>query len=188
MDAVGICNAALDQLGADRIQALDQENSTLAELFAAQFGPVRDAVLGERAWRFATQRHEIAADEQAPAYGFAYRYAVPSVVIQVLEVSDGTNRVDTWKREGAFILTDTASPIYIRSVDQVEDVSLWPALFGRAVSTRLAAELCVAITENRSLAGDLWQLYRRHLTEAALADAKQGRGDRVFQGNLAARR
>lgn len=173
MDALGICNAALDQIGADRIQALDEE-SRLAELCAARFAPVRDAVLAERVWRFAIVRREIAEDAAAPAYGYAHRYELPSTVVQVLEASDGVYQLEAWEREGAYILTDAESPICVRSVDQVEDVALWPAAFAQAVTTRLAAELAMPVTENRGLTGELWQLYRRHLTEAAASDAKQG--------------
>lgn len=187
MDAVEICNAALDMLGADRINALEDENSR-AELCAARFPACRDAVIGERPWRWATQRHELAADPDAPAYGFAYRYPLPAEVSQVLEASDGDQPVDVWRREGPFILSDTASPIFIRSVDIIDDVALWPAGFCRAVETRLAADLCAPLSEGQSHGAELWKLYGVRLAEASLADAKQGRGERVFQGNLAARR
>lgn len=185
MDAVEICNAALDMLGVDRIQSFDEE-STRADLCSARFPAVRDAVLAERPWRFATARHELAEDGTAPTYGFAHRYAIPSETLQVLDVTDGTYSLDAWKREGAFILTDQEAPIFIRSTDQVDDVSLWPPGFCRAVETRLAAELCGTLTEGN--ATTFWQLYGMRLSEAALRDAGQGQGNRVFQGNLAARR
>lgn len=173
MDAVEICNAALDQLGSDRITSLEDE-SVLAELCAARFPAVRDAVLGERAWRFAIQRLEIAADASEPIYGYACRYALPSTVVQVLEASDGFDPLKDWQREGAFILTDTEGPIYVRAVCEVEDVSLWPPGFAQAVTTRLAADMCVSITEDKGRADTLWQRYRLHLREAIAADGMQG--------------
>lgn len=173
MDAVEICNAALDQLGVDRIQSLEDESSR-AELCSARFAIVRDAVLGERAWRFAIGRHEIAEDGESPAYGYGRRFPLPSIVVQVLEVSDGADDLSDWQREGAFLLANAEGPIFIRSVDQVEDVALWPAVFCSAVVARLAAELCIPLTEGKAVAESLWALYRRHLGEAAASDGKQG--------------
>ena len=183
MDAVGICNAALELLGVDQIQALDEESSP-AELCNAHFVPTRDAVLGEGVWRFAIQRHELAADAEAPAYGYAHRYQLPTV-IQILEANDGEYPLEAWEREGRYLLTDQAGPIYIRSVDQVDDVSLWPPGFSQAVITRLAATFAPVLSENRSLAADLWQLYLRQLKEALLADGQQATPRSYLGGALA---
>ena len=173
MDKVALCNLALSALGDDTISTLT-DASTLAELCSTNFDAVRDAVLGERAWRFATVRRQLAADATAPAWGAAHRYALPKTVIQVLEASDGTHPLPDWRREGGFVLTDQAGPIYIRSVEQIEDVSLWPPGFCQAVAARLAAVLAVPVTESRPLAEQLWKLYRMRLSEAGTADALQG--------------
>jgi hypothetical protein len=175
VDAVGICNMALGWLGAGTITALT-EASTLGELCAANFNPVRDAVLEERAWRFATQRRSVAADPVAPAYGAAYRYLIPSQVIRVLEVSDGADQLLDWQREGDYVITDQASPIYLRSVERVDDTARWTPGFTMSMATRLAATLAITLTENRALQADLWSLYARRLQEAGAKDGMQGRG------------
>lgn len=185
MDKLGVCNSALGAIGAKRIGSLE-ERSEQARLCAEQFDLVRDAVLGERPWRFATFRHELAAAGDAPAFGYAYQYPLEAKVIRVLDVD--VDDVDDWRQEGRAVLTNTAGPVFIRSVDQVEDVSSWPPGFCQAVATRLASVLAGPLTESRTLVADLRELYRLHLAEAARADAAQGVGGRVFRGNLAGRR
>jgi hypothetical protein len=112
--------------------------SDQAALCNARFATVRDSVLGESSWRFATQRHELAADAAAPAFGYTYRYPFDNTVIQVLEVYPDSSTygyrepLEEWEREGQWILTNHASPIFMKSVDQVEDVSLGPPGFCRA--------------------------------------------------------
>lgn len=174
MDAVGICNLALGWVGAGRIAALT-EASRLAELCNANFNPVRDAVLEERAWRFATTRRAIAAAAAGPAWGYTYRYLLPSSVVRVLEVSDGSAPLTDWEREGQYVVTNQASPIYVRSIDRVDDPAGWPPGFTMAVATRLAATLATTISENRALQEELWARYREQLKRAGAVEGQQGR-------------
>jgi hypothetical protein len=80
--------------------------------------------------------------------------------------------VRDWEREGQAILCNYASPIFIKSVDQVVDVSLWPPGFCRCVEMRLAAQLCRHLTEHDP--DDLWKQYGILVKEATSADALQG--------------
>lgn len=184
MDAVAICNLALGWVGAGRIAALT-EASKLAELCNANFAPVRDAVLEERAWRFATLRRPIAADATAPSWGYAYRYLLPSTVVRVLEVSDGSSSLRDWEREGGYVLTDQVSPIYVRCVERVEDPAGWPPGFTMAVALRLAATLATTLSENRALQDELWARYRDQVKRAGAVEGQQGRAGTLTNDWLA---
>lgn len=184
MDVVGICNAALGLVGSGSITALD-DATTEAGLCTRLYTPARDAVLAERVWTFATERVTVAADATAPAYGYAYRYAIPSTTLRVLEVGDGTSSSDVdWRREGAFVLTDQAGPIFMRVLKRIEDPALWSPGFVQALTYRLAADLCTPLNENRTLRADLWNLYQSSLKTAAYTDGMQGRGEPLRAGRL----
>ena len=174
MDAVEICNMALGWVGAGRITSLS-EASTLGELCRRNFGPVRDAGLEERAWRFATVRRQLAAAAADPAYGFAYQYLLPSSVVRVLEASDGAEPLLDWTREGQYVLTNQSGPIYVRSVERMDDPGTWSPGFTQAMATRLAATLAVAIAENRALHEELMARYRKLMLRSGALDGQQGR-------------
>ncbi|MBK9446181.1 MAG: hypothetical protein IPO00_08835 [Betaproteobacteria bacterium] len=188
MDQVGICNLALGWLGATPIVSI-ADASTEAQLCAANWAAVRDAVLEAKAWTFATERTNLAADGVAPSYGFGVRYQVPSTLLRILEVDDGSGYGDLeWVREGAYLLTDQPAPLYIRFVKRVEDPALWSPGFVMAMSYRLAAVLTISLTENRASHADLWRLYVQALEDAARLDGMQGRAERQRQSVLTLRR
>lgn len=188
MDLVSLCNAALGLVGAQPITALTDDVTT-ATLCSRLLPMCRDAVLEEREWTFAVSRQVLAADTTAPAFGYDYRYLVPSTVLRVLQLEDGTTSTDVqWVREGAYLLTDQAAPVYVRWLTRVEDPALWSAGFTQTLIYRLAAALAVPVTENRTLQADLYQLYQRALRDAAATDGMQGRSQVIRAGGIAAAR
>ena len=188
MDQVGICNLALAQVGSNPITSID-DASTAAQLCKTNWDAVRDAVLEARAWTFAAQREQLAADSTAPAYGWSTRYQVPSTAVRVLEADDGTGYADfEWVVEGGFILTNQAAPLSVRYLKRVEDTALWSPGFTMAMAYRLAFVLVIPLTENRSLQSDLWSLYQKALTEAGRLDGMQGRSEHVRPSALVQRR
>ena len=188
MDQVGICNLALGWLGASLITSVD-DASTQAELCKANWDAVRDAVLEQREWTFAVARVDLAADAEAPAFGWTARYPLPAECIRVLTADDGSGYADfEWVREGGYILASQASPVFIRYLKRVEDPAQWSASFGMAMAYRLAATLAVPLSENRSAQGDLWALYQKSLDEAGRRDGMQGRSESVRSSSLAQKR
>jgi len=83
---VEICNLALSWLGGDLIISLT-DDSTEAKLCNAVYAPLRDAVLEEREWTFATRRIQPPALVAGPLYGYDKAFQIPIEVIRVLQVS-----------------------------------------------------------------------------------------------------
>jgi hypothetical protein len=185
VDPVSICNLALGWLGAQLINTLDDE-STEARLCKANFDLVRDAVLEAKAWTFATKRYVLAPDAGAPEFGWSKRFPLPPEVVRVLrcDAPRGDGRLP-WAREGAFILADDTDVLHLAAIVRVEDAAQWSPAFGNAVAARLAAELAVPLSENRSLQADLWSLYERKLKQAGTLDGMQGRAEQFGPGRLA---
>lgn len=188
MTPVDLANLALGWLGEPRIVSFEDPSKN-AGILKAAFPAIRDAVLEARDWTFATERFDLAPDAALPAFGYAARFALPGSVLRVVscEVLEGSDL--EWVREGAFILTRDAAPrLFVKGIVRVEDSSLWSPGFAQALAARLAADLCVPLTENRAVGADLWALYERKLKDAAANDGRQGRSQQLTRASSITRR
>tara|TARA_R110000822_G_scaffold98351_5_gene222535 strand:+ start:2229 stop:2810 length:582 start_codon:yes stop_codon:yes gene_type:complete len=167
---VQICNLALAKIGDEQITSLT-ENSKAARLCNLVYEPMRDATTRAHPWNFAVTRVALAADVTAPTYEYDARFALPSDFLRLL----GTDLLDTAKFlvESGYILCD-ASTLNIRYVQQVTDPNRYDWLFIEALSARIAAELAIAIADNRALSVDLFNLFSTKLADARTADATEG--------------
>jgi len=182
-----IANKALSYLGADPITSLD-DNNTTAELIKVNYDSIRDAVLEERNWSWATKRHTSTTSDE-PEFGMGFRHPVPEAYLKVTRLYREVNSYDPnkwrpsvgWRREGQFIIA-RESTIYMWGIERITNTNQFPAMFVECFATRIAAELAIAITENQSQQGLMWQLYGAKLDAAAASDGAQGGSD-VIQSN-----
>ena len=166
---VEICNSALNKIGANTINSLT-ENSQEARLCAAQFPRIRDVLLRSHPWNFATIRLALPRLVNPPAFEFAYAYQLPSDCLRVLQLSDPTTM---FRIESGRLLTN-ASRVKLIYVRRETDPSHFDAQFSESLATHLAAEIAFAISNNRSLAGELSKLAKNTLLEAKTCNAQEG--------------
>lgn len=173
---VEVANVALGMIGEAPITSFLDDLET-ARTVNLRFPTVRDGILRAHFWNFAKKRQQLAQLSQAPAFGFDVQFQLPADWLRMLAVNPGqggphaiTSQTD-YVIEGSRLLvrgTDVARIIYI---SRVEDLTRWDALAIEALAARLASELAVSITQNRTLGAQLWQQYRDKLAEARSADA-----------------
>jgi hypothetical protein len=182
-----IVNQALGFLGSNPITSLN-DDSISAQLMRDNYPFIRDAVLTEAAWTFATDRlTDTTADMDA--WGQQYKHALPLDWMQVLRVyHDISNnhrrlRSNDWVREGDFILTNEAT-VYMWGIKRITDTSLFSPAFVQCLATRIAADLCMAITESVTQQGTLYQIYDIKLKEAMNADGVQGANEMIQSNTL----
>ncbi len=163
---VQICNRALQKLGAKRITSLT-EDSTNARACNVAYESVRDALLRSYVWSCATKRAELAADSEAPDWGRANAFQLPSDYIRLADPypEDNHNNHD-WVIEGKKIYTDDSAPIYVRYVYRVTDPNEMDALFQEALSAKLAYEICEEITQSNSKKESLGGDFDKSIKEA----------------------
>jgi len=168
---VSICNAALDRIGAPPIAALD-EDTKRARTMAVVYDLVLDLVLAEAAWPFALKRASLARSADAPAYGYAYAYQLPTDFISLESMADGPGL--DYQIEGNQIVTDAES-VRLRYVRRVADPNLFPPSFVDLLALRLAAEIALTITRKSSDFETLMALYKQRLGEVRdIVSADQG--------------
>ena len=78
-----IWNMALDLLREQPLAAITDEKAT-AKWLTRNYDQQRDYLLERLPWKFALDRDEIAADATAPAWGWSYRYLLPTDALRIM--------------------------------------------------------------------------------------------------------
>ncbi|MCK4897659.1 MAG: hypothetical protein KAS38_02690 [Anaerolineales bacterium] len=189
-----IANLALSWIGQNQINALgDDQNEAI--VMNANFALSRDKVLNDYAWTFAIRREILAPVVTPPAFGFDNQFLIPSDVLYVhrvlrpsvaggtiFSIRSRTGVNADWVREGQFILSREAV-VHCIFVIQITNADLFSPSFIHALAARLAADTCLTFTENRKLKEDMEIMYQTKLADAAFADGRQGRTERI-QSNI----
>lgn len=192
-NVIDICNLALSYLGQEQITSIIDPQSKTAQLCALQYPMMRDAVLSEVEWTFASRRQMSGTPlAGAPVWGYAYAHALNNDVLRVTFCSDNTdeqmyNPNFKWVVEDRNILSDS-SVIYYRYVQAMDDTSKFSPCFVQALAARMAAEMCIKITENVKLHANLVSLYQQKMQYATTIDNMQGKSKRWRNGRLIASR
>lgn len=187
---VDIANYALNNLGASNISSLD-ENSKAARIVNQRYEAVRDAVFRAHPWNCLIQRAQLAQETDAPAFGYAKQYVLPTnpFCLRVLEFSNGTlsypqdnitnnSGGPVFVIEGRKLLTDEAVA-QIKYIGRITDPQQYDASLVEALAARLAAEVCYAITGSTSMVQIQTSLYEAKINEARFNDATEGATQRL---------
>ncbi len=171
LSAVQICNRALDILGADPILSL-ADNTEAGRLCNRNYAAVRDAVIRAYPWNAAMRRASLPALVEAPAWGFARAYELPTDCLRLWRVED--EGFAEWRVEGRRVVSDAGPPLRILYLASLDDTTLLDPLMGEAMAGRLAADLAYRLTGSTSLANHAWTIYQAKLAEARRVDAQEG--------------
>lgn len=186
MTAVELCATALLKIGANTIQSFSDETAE-AECARRLYPLTRNALLSAHPWSFTLAQVELQPEPGEPVADFAHSFALPADHLRTVSVGTGRRgRGLVHRVQGGRILTD-AAPITLTYQRIVAEEEL-PPFFLQLLVTRLAAELCVPLTENTSRAMELFRLAEAELRLARLIDSQQGTPQRVDDFTLIAAR
>lgn len=168
-----IANKALAKLGLREISSFDSQEEA-ARVAKAVYGTTRDFELSTYQWAFALKRMEIPADADAPAFGFAYQYSLPTDFLRLEGIYNpgGLDR-DAYEIEGNKILTNIEAPLRIRYISREVAQTKWPPYFVEAFATRLAYEMCERLKQDPQRKNLLMQEYQLVIASAKRANAIQ---------------
>ena len=171
MTDIDICSMALLKLGASSIESFD-ESSAEAEFASRLYGVTRDALMVSHPWNFTLREAGLERDDGEPEGGFACAFRLPPDFLRSLSAGHpGRGRGLIFRISGSRLLCDAerVSLTYQRRVDP----GLFPPHFLQALVARLAAELCIPVTESTSRAQALQSLAQAELRHARLIDSQQ---------------
>jgi hypothetical protein len=180
---VALCNRALTRLGAATISAMN-EGSKESLACSQFFESSRDATLRDFKWNFATRRKSLALSTDVVA-GFGYCYAYPSDCVAARFIYNPDSTTETIKYEVALgddgvrvILTNKVNAVLIYTA-RVTNLSSCDPLFIEAFSWKLASEIALPITQDKSLMQVAETKYQNIINKARTADANEGESESV---------
>jgi len=167
---IEIASMALNKLGAERITSFD-DGTNRSNLCRDFYPSVRDAVLRAYPWNCSLTQKALAADAEAPLFGYSYKFQLPVLpyCLRVLEIEDEPD----YNVKGRYIHCDESS-ITIEYIARITDPGLFDSLLKEAIEARFAAELAYPITRDPTLAKTMWDLYAAKLREARTIDSMEG--------------
>jgi len=179
---VSICSNALRRLGDSPITSLT-EDSERARLCNAFYEPSRDAILRSHTWNFAINRATLAKLSSAPAFEYAFQYALPTdpfcLRVLKMEFEDYEFKVENLAGQGRVLLTNEgeANIIYIA---RVTDPSLFDSMFVDVLTAKLAVDLAYPVTNSTGLQKKKKKLFERKLSDARSLDSTEGTTDSLI--------
>ena len=168
---IDVINGALSKLGEQAILA-KTDPSVPGRLANRTYNDIRDALLREFPWNFATRRASLAAEVDAPLWGFARSFVFPSDLLRLISINNTAD--EDWRNEGGKIVTDMTAPLEIRYVALV-DVDSMDSTFREALASRLAMEWAEPLAQTTSVVNSMAAFYRNKLQVARVADGQEDR-------------
>lgn len=170
-----ICNRALLKVGANAILNVDTDDSKEASSCRAVYDGLLEEVLRIHDWSFATFRQKLNKDTSAfatPAYGYSYRYILPTVpkFIKLVEIE---NEPD-FRLENNFIITNESN-VNIKFVGKEIDPNKYDPLFIHVLATRIALEICTPLTKDDAKQTKLKQELEYSISLAKDKDIQEGK-------------
>lgn len=167
--SVDLVNMALTLLGEEPITDLNEENKP-ARFANSHFKNVREEVLRSANWTVATKRAVLASAATGPVWGFTFNYVLPADYLKLVSISEPQER---YRIEENQIASDV-SPMQIRYIFKMTDVSRMDPLLQSTIAAKLAVDMAIPITSNRELMRDMARVFLDRIAEARFIDAQEG--------------
>ncbi|MEO1089167.1 MAG: hypothetical protein AAFX81_00920 [Pseudomonadota bacterium] len=165
-----LCNAALVKLGAAPITAFTTADA-VAGISQVLYPLTVDAVLTAHPWSFSLRRVALTPAAGRPPADHRHRFILPDDFIRTIDVADGSKRTPDYRLVGSELQTNAEQIVLTYQFNA--GVAAFPAFFRAALVARLAAELCLPLTESSSRAEALDRMAERELARAWAVDRAQ---------------
>lgn len=165
---IDIINRALIKIGDQRITSRT-DNNNRARIMDGLYEDIRDEMLRECPWNFATERDTLAADPTAPVYGWATAFAVPADLLYMVSTENKT----AYRLEGNQILSNQENSLKITYVKRVIDPTEFDTGFTEAFAAKLAYEGAPNIAADSRLEEKLFRDYNLALIRAKKTDGQE---------------
>jgi hypothetical protein len=189
MSKIDIINEALTLLGVDEISSLT-ENTAQAKTAVRLYPTCFKAAVLKRPWSFSRATSAQMAQDAADSLEGTPRYQIPVDARGdrgfLLGLVDGNGNEVSYIIEGALAVLDVQEgepdAVHARYVRFPGEESLPPS-FVKAFAAQLAADMCMTLTENATLAGVREQIARDLWSDAALQDSQLQTPQALFDEN-----
>jgi len=173
---VVICNHALVLCGASPITALT-DNTANARALNAIYSNTVKGFLTECRWSFSTTRSTLVTNSTTGLVAWyhdeeAYVYNRPGTTGSCLRIWEMSDLAATWREEGEYIISDTAS-LKAKWTWENSEVGLWRPKAITAFIDKLASDICFMILNSGTKAQTFLEKYEKVSLPAAMAENAQ---------------
>ena len=173
---IEIISNAMILIGANPISDLSEgtEGLVASSLYENSYR----GLLASHSWRFATKKAQLARLTAAPLNEFKYQYQLPSDLVVVFKVQDGTD----YEIYGDKLYSDQQE-VYIDYRYRVPE-TLLPDYYALTLQFLLAAQFAIPITDNSQRAQVYQGLYEDQLKRAKNIDSSSRPQDAIVDNPL----
>lgn len=168
LSEIDIINRALAKMGDQRITSRG-DNVNRARIMDSLYDGVRDELLRECPWNFATQRDTLSADPTPPIYQWATAFAVPADLLYMVSTEGNS----AYRLEGNQILSNQENSLNITYVRRVTDATEFDTGFAESLAAKLAYEAAQNITADTVLQDRLFRDYNLTLIRSKKTDGQE---------------
>ena len=167
-----IMNLALTRLGQSII--LDVELSELqnAKVVRTHYPAARDHCLRLGDWSFATKRQVLSPAQQAPAFGYEYKYELPHDYIGEQFISDTNGNEVDYEIEGGRTLLCNSNGIRLTYTYREENTTNFSPEFITLLKIYLAKEIAYPITLSEPVSRSVRDEFEETKVECLSMDSK----------------
>jgi hypothetical protein len=178
LNDIALCARALIRLGAQPITSFE-DGSTEGEICGALYAQSRDALLSAYGWNFATKQTVLSALSESGIGDYKQAFALPNDFLRALTAGNGAKSSGLDYRIMNGKLYTNAEAVMLTYIFR-PDESEFPPFFNSVLISRLAAELCIPLTENTSRFETLTRLAETEFSRARQLDAQQDRPQKII--------
>lgn len=139
---VEICNLALSMLTVSPIASIDppDEGVKAAAACAQWYDPARLEALRASTWGFARKRYTVVAHSEAPAFGWAKKYQLPSDFVRPVEVRFGDTVLtdEDYDLEDGYLLCNEDGTLQLIYIYDHNNPAAWTPDFVTLCASNLA--------------------------------------------------
>lgn len=194
-----IANLALSRIGKNNPITSLTENTVAAELCRLHYPICRDYLLRSHLWRFAIRRAALTRITATPAFEFDYAFQLPNDFLRLVRssleaskfsgpaiygypgINGYANEGQSYRLEGMTIsgvatrvIVCNDDTLSIEYVAKVTDVAQFDPMFTDVLAQYLAANICMPLADNASLAESVMAIYKDKLSDARSTGAMEG--------------
>lgn len=170
---IQICNDALNFLGAEAINSLE-DNNHVARTCKQQYPLARDYVLRTHPWNFALERDVLTPHKEA--WGGSHQFLLPSDCVRINKVLNSDLKPVKYKVEGRNIFSPETT-IYLSYVSGDVLEGVYDPAFKRAVAAQMAGDMCYKITQSGNLMQSMYALADEFAKNSRTLDSMENTPD-----------
>lgn len=168
---VGICSKALSKLGVEGITSFE-DGTAEAEIAVSLYELVKDSLISSYTWSFATMQKRLPRLVDEPVADYTYSYLLPNDYLRIISAGAGLKGKGLEYKVSSNKLHTNSSEVIITYICNVSEED-FPPFFCDALTTKLAAEFCLSLTDDSNKSNYLLKKAEDEIKAARLIDAQQ---------------